>query len=459
MRELVLATGVDLRNLLWSTTVARWWTIGWSIVLLMPLVAFAITLGGVSNWQLQSAACGLILLAALTAGMGMLCSLLMANSKNLERATSSATMIGLLIYDRLFATISAGIYFFNTIVLGDLSPSLDLFCSKLAALGPGVNLHQSMFNHLLFEPSSPGYWFHFFTAAGCAALATLLVDWRFKSSPTLDTPPEKSPVIRHKRQVVLRPKSKLGIAFVLDSDMDAGGIEESEGQASSQACQQRRCTNHPFFWKDVQILSDERKWLNSWSVLYWIAALGFIMLCFYPKELPFRTVVVAIGSLAWIGLITALRFDALLTTEFRDRTWGTLMLLPVDPVEMLHAKFYATVWEQRYAAVPAGLSLAGLFLFAPYVAIWATGIVAAYSAIICLLLCQMSCINQFLGKAWWVGPSQIVGCIALIIVTVFIGAILGDWAGAIGSALFLLFVAVTMQLGCIHPLARDWIED
>ena len=37
MRDVVRVTGLDPKLLLWSRTLSRWWTIGWSVLLMLPL--------------------------------------------------------------------------------------------------------------------------------------------------------------------------------------------------------------------------------------------------------------------------------------------------------------------------------------------------------------------------------------------------------------------------------------
>ena len=185
MRDLVRLTGIDPKTLLWTTTLSRWWTIGWSLLLMLPLLMFARTLGGVSFGQLLAGAYGLALLATLTGGFGMLSSVLTADAKNPEKTASTATWLTLVIYNVAFVLLAQAIYWGSWLIAGDVSPSLRQLCGRISYCAPVVSLLNALRSPFLFTPSDPGYWLHFLTAIICAGLATLAIELRFRSSVRL----------------------------------------------------------------------------------------------------------------------------------------------------------------------------------------------------------------------------------------------------------------------------------
>lgn len=449
MRDLVRVTGVNLRMLLWSTTFAHWWTIGWSVVLLLPLGALAVTMGGVSNSQLTSIIYGLTLLASLTAAFGMLSSILMASTKNHERSTSSLTIMGMILYNAMFSLVAAVIVFANAVVFNHASPFWDKLADTISSMSPWFNIRMALFSYQLFDPSEPGYWMHYFTAIFFAGLATWLVEWQFRKSPepAADGSPSIAPVAK---------KTKTASA-----PQDAGAARPtSPAVAEIPSSGRRRCTERPFFWKDVYVLSEERRSVNIWTVFYVCAAFGVALLALISTDYNdrYRCSVMSVVSLIWVGLIVSLRFDSLLTAEFRDRTWGSLMLLPVDPVGMLWTKLGAALWEQRFVVIPTGLAQLIVLAFGQAVSIIIAVIVAMFSIVVCGLLCQMSCLNQLLNKAWWVGPVLTAGCVATVFITILLGVFSGGWIGSFVSAGFLVALVLVLQYACINPLARNWVE-
>ena len=182
MRDLVRLTGIEAKTLLWTTTLSRWWTIGWSLLLMLPLAMFARTLGGVSSDQLLAGSYGLVLLAALTGGFGMLAGVLTADAKNPEKMASTATWLALVIYNVAFMLLARAIYWGNRLIMGNESPSLTQLCKQIALSAPIVSVTNALRSPDLFTPTDPAYWLHLLTASGCAVLATLAIELRFRSS-------------------------------------------------------------------------------------------------------------------------------------------------------------------------------------------------------------------------------------------------------------------------------------
>ena len=82
IRELVRLTGIGPIQLLLCKSLARWISIACSLLVLLPLVLFALTLGGTSMTQVVAYGWGLLMLAVLTASFALLAGVLANSSQN-----------------------------------------------------------------------------------------------------------------------------------------------------------------------------------------------------------------------------------------------------------------------------------------------------------------------------------------------------------------------------------------
>jgi hypothetical protein len=457
MRDIVRLTGLGAGTLLWTRTLSRWWTIGWSLVLLLPFASFAFTLGNVRSDQLAAGAFGLGMLAALVGGFGMLAGVLTADAKNPEKSASSATWLLLLIYGASFVIVPQLIYWGGYWLMdGNVPASVSLFSNRVGSWQPTISVINALRSPTLFSPTDAGYWLHLLTAIACSSLATLAMGFRFRSNLS-----SADPAMSDERALQQSSKS---IAAKDERSCPSGlAVEDNEKRTSRRGHPRRRrprCSDRPFFWKDVYILSDAGKRLNGWTLFYIAAAIGMLILIIGQPDYPNRdwTVVVANISIVVAILVLSVRFDALLTAEFRDRTWGTLMLLPVDPCDLLLSKLWAAMWEQRFAVLPVGLAQASLGYWGSSQMVVATAMAAVISFICCCLFCQMSCLNQLLGKAWWIGPCQILGLIAIIVASSILWGLTGLWPGFVLTVAFLIGIVIVIQVGFVNPVARNWVE-
>ena len=464
MRDIVRLTGLDAKLLLWSKTLACWWTIAWSLLLMLPLVPFARTLGGVMIDQLLVGLHGLLLLAALTAGFGMLASVLTAGTKNPEKMAASATSLGLLIYNLSFVFLSLSLFWGTWLITGAVSPELKLVFSRIALCAPAVSVTNALRSPFLFTPSAPAYWMHYLTAIACAALATLVIEFRSRSSVSsmeAETADERPSFQPSKMKLEVSASSTSGVEqqMVLDS-ASVHSPQHAAIKVRSNSGGRPRCSDQPFLWKDIYVLSDERKRINPWTLCYLAATIGLILLGVISTDIAdrYRLMGLAIPCIVVTAVLLSIRFDALLTAEFRDRTWGSLMLLPIDPCDLLQTKLCATLWEQRFGILPVGVAFLAQTLIGPGDAVVALGMTSAIALIASGLLCQMSCINQLLGKAWWVGLCQTIGFITVIVIAFAIWLNCGLWLGFVLTSLFLAIVLGLVQYGCVNRLARGWVE-
>ena len=457
MRDLVRLTGVGAATVLWSKSLARWWTIGLAVLLILPLASFARTMGGVTSGQLVAGACGLSMVTAITGGVAMLSGVLAASAKNPEKTATGTAISLLLIYNLAFVIAALTVYAWDVAVAP--SPLTHEISRQVVSLSPAAALARSLQSPDSFSVTAPQFWIHFPVAIGAAWLATLMMKFRFQRSPQERVEESDSgglssvPFSRPDRTNEACP----------DADVQNARSRPATPllkQSSVAPGRRPRCSDRPFFWKDVYILSDERGRVNAWSVAYVLAAIAIVGLLFlisnHPGDRGMRSVI-AFVSIAAAAVVVSLRFDALLTIEFRERTWGSLMLLPVDPCEFLWIKLKAAVWEQRYGAIPIGVAQLGLILFETENLPGA--VMAAVIAIPCGgLLCQMSALSQLMNKVWWLGPCQAIGFIAVTIGVIFVWVQGGLFPGFLLATGFLAAVVYGLHIYSIKPATLSWVE-
>lgn len=461
MRDLVRLTGIGATTLLWSKTVARWWTIGWSLLLILPLAMFAKTMGGVTSGQLISGTCGLAMLVVLTGAGGMLAGVLATDSKNPEKTATGSAVILLAFYNLAFVFLSLAIITSEVIFGRSTSVATEKLASFILNCTPVLVVFRTFQSTGTDAITDPAYWGHFVVAIGIAYFSTQVMKVRFRSSPTgshsesdaglssLDLPSRRAQVakwIKPSENAEASPPPQLATPVTRRQPVSNG--------------RRPRCSDHPFFWKDVYVLSDERGKVNPWTIAYFVFAIGIVALLILlsgeSRDTGLRTVI-AFVSIAGAAVVVSLRFDALLTVEFRERTWGSLMLLPIDPFDFLWFKLQAAVWEQRFVVVPVVVAQLGLLFYETENVPGAImGTLIAIPA--CLLLCQLTALTQLLGKVWWLGPCQAIGFIAVAVCVVIIWIKCGLWLGFMIAEGLLVAVASILHKTSIQPAARRWIE-
>ncbi len=496
MRDIVRLTGLNAQTLLWAKTLTRWGTICWSLLLLLPLALLAFTLGGVARDQLVAGAFGLALIAALVGSMAMLAGVLTCNAQNPEKMAANVTGSVLVIYNMAFAAVSQMIYWGWWWTTGDTAP-VELFCRQLALYSPSVSVSQALTSPGLFSPLELGYWMHFVTAAVCAGVASLGMHFQWQSDASdgrlVEEEASQGRAVGQRRKLWaryftstrVRPEPALGLddrALLTDVEQTAerpsvtsgvstmGADAEEPGGlrhpaqtrvVAARPSRRPRCSDRPFFWKDVYILSEERKRVNLMSLFYVVAAMGLFsflaVIAHDTRDFGGAAIFFSIMSIIVASLVISVRFDSLLTAEFRDRTWGSLMLLPVDPCHLLFTKLWAALWEQRFVVLPVGVAQVTLLLAMPTGA-YVAGIAVVFAPLAACLMCQMSAINQLLGKKWWVGIVQAVAFIAVLVGSGVMFAMCGVAPGFALTTVFLTAILLATQFWLIHPLARSWSE-
>jgi hypothetical protein len=227
-----------------------------------------------------------------------------------------------------------------------------------------------------------------------------------------------------------------------------GHSESSEVSEGSVVTGRPRCGAAPLYWKDAYVLIGLRS-QRSWSVVYFLLANVVVFSALLQGDTSFP---LAIGILAECAcpILFAVRFDSLLSAEFRQKTWHDLMLLPIDRSTVLWAKARAICWEHRLAVLPIGIAIAFAVPRDPTV-IFMTGVIAALAGV---LLCQVSAIYYVTAKHWWSGPSQMLGFLALVVVCAVIWINFPIWPGFIMVAVLLSVTTIPIQQ--FINLSLDW---
>lgn len=418
LRELVRLTGIGPVTLFFAKSLVRWWTILCSLLLLTPMVLFAITLGGVTTAHLVACGWGLLMLAALTLGMAMVAGISATEVQNASTTAAMGTFLLMLLYHLLIwmvlALMSAAMWF----ATGEwgvphsswIRPVYD-FAWQYA---PIANLMRAISAPTLFSPLSPTYWIHFLFAGLLIRMATVVMINRFRTIRT--------------------------VAVASDSAARNSGLSRP------------RCSNAPFFWKDSQILLGGSRSRRVWLVIYLLSAVGGLMLMSsgQDRELP---LVVCIITECVLPVIFAVRLDGLIAAEFREQTWQSLMLLPIDRRTLIWSKARAVAWEQQGALLP--LLIAVPIAASRYpAAVFMVAVIAGLSG---FMMCQVSAAYYLTPKYFWTGPVRGGLFLCLIVLCVAIWFNCGRWES--------FFMTVVLQIVTIVPVQQficthidDWTE-
>lgn len=424
LRDMVRLTGISPGTLLWCKTLARWWTIFVSIVLLIPFAAFAVTQGGVTIVQLWAEGWWLLMFGLLTAGFAAIASVSSVEADSAATTATAATFFLMLLYHGVFWLSCLALELGYQLLTGNAiqSSRVDVWLASIIDFmwnaAPSTGAYRAMSAPVFHFPLQPTYWLHFLTAAVCLRLASRVMRNRMRISPQWDTSPAAANDEPAAVAAVLRP----------------------------------RCTERPFFWKDTQILSGGPSTQRIADVVHMLFAVAVLSTLTHPNSPQLRPAIAVIAE-CLAPIVIALRFDALLAAEFRQQTWASLMLLPVDPFVVVRAKLQAALWEQRLIWLPLGLAFVlGLSLQPSLVAMG--GVIAALAGIV---LCQVSAISRLAPRTWWVGPTQGLLLIGLIAVCVMTWCGNPPWLSfAITVALLLVFIFPAQAW--IDHLLRNWTE-
>jgi hypothetical protein len=165
------------------------------------------------------------------------------------------------------------------------------------------------------------------------------------------------------------------------------------------------------------------------------------------------TLVIGIVAECVWPVILAVRLDSLLSAEFRQQTWDSLMLLPIERNALIKAKVKAVLWEHRAIWLPVALAIGFAFPYHP-VSVFMTGTMALLVAV---LLLQVSTMYYVTPHSWWTGPVQLMGALAIIVFCVILWVAFPVWASFSMTATFLLITMLPVQR-YIEMSLDEWHE-
>ena len=414
LRDLVRLTGIDPAALLWCKSLCRWWTIGLSILLILPLTIYARTIGAISGNQWFAGGCWLLLVTVLTAGFAMVASVSSNRAANAETTAASGSLLLMVVYHIIFWITSALIGVVLPYLNGQMNLSIGSMEYQAARLAmdcaPFGGVYRGLRSPATFSPLDPTFWVHFITAILCMWAATVVMKNRLRVTTQGDAPIIEPGIVQ--RRVINRTFSR------------------------------PRCTDRPFFWKDTYILGAGR-----WSQAWWtfLSVMGLIFLIGSTirnvNSVEVMPLVFGIIAVCLLPCVIAVRLDALLTAEIRDNTWTSLMLLPIDPRVPIIAKIQAAAWERKAIFVPVivGAAIASSWN------VTAVFVAATIALLVGILMIEISILNQFYSKSWWVGPVTGVFIVCMVV------AIIPFWVvGGVAMGFLLTCLALATIIFCVY---------
>ena len=415
LRDLVRLTGIAPSTLLWCQSLSRWWTIALSIILILPLAMYARTMGGITGYQWFAGGCWLLLVTVLTAGFAMFASVTSNRANNAETVAATASFLFMVVYHLLFLGISALIGLVAWYLNGKVQPAVGSIGHQAAMFAlefapPIAGVYRGLKSPATFSPLDPAFFLHFITAFFCLWAATVVLRNRLRVTTLGDDPLAEPEIVPRKVLNLASPRP--------------------------------RCSDRPFLWKDTYILGAGR-----WSRVWWtfLSGIGLIVVSASTirnvDSAEVMPLVIGIIAICLLPCVIAVKFDALLTAEFRDNTWNSLMLLPIDPRIPIIAKIQAAAWERKTIFVPVFVGAA----IASYWNVTAVLISATIAVLVGILMIEVSILNQFYSKSWWVGP--VIG----LFIVLMIGVIIPVWAfyGVASGFVFTVFSLAVFNF-CIY---------
>jgi len=168
----------------------------------------------------------------------------------------------------------------------------------------------------------------------------------------------------------------------------------------------------------------------------------------YGYQLPAGLIAVCVAP--WI---VAFQFDSLLVAEFRQQTWPSLVLLPIDLRVVLYEKAKAAAWGRRTIVLP----IASAALIACLTDAIAVVMAMTVAVLMGVLLVQISILNQLNAKIWWAGSA--VGVLVLLLLAILIVVWLSfDRGISFVITVAMMAAAIFCFLGHIDWRLRTWTE-
>ena len=417
LRELVRLTGIRPVTLLYARSLVRWWTIVCSLLLLTPLVLFANTLGGITAAHLIACGWALLMLMAVTAGLAMIAGISATEVQNASTTAAMGTFLLMLLYHLMFWMILPVLNVVMWLTTGEWAIPPGSWCRTIYDFAwqsaPLASLMRATSMPSLFSPWEPTFWIHFPLAGYMMRMATIVMINRFQTIRT---------------------------------------VEVQADSSGKKADSRPRCTNAPLFWKDSQILVGGSRSRRIWLVLYLLGTLAVVLLGMSGRdsELPLAAGLIAICA---VPIIFSVRLDSLIAAEFREQTWQSLMLLPIDRRTLIWAKFKAVAWEQQGALALLLIAVVFAARRSP-TAVFMVAVIANLSG---LMMCQVSAAYYLTPKHFWTGPVRGGLFLCLITLCIVIWFSCGLWESFAMTVMLQLVTIVPIQ-HYIGEKLQEWTE-
>ncbi len=451
LRDLVRLTGLSARSLLYCQSLARWLTIGEAMFLLLPLFCFARALGGVTLEQWIVSASGLVMLAALMIGFAMIATVPSGGSENAEATSGVAAFLICLAYHFFFWGILLVVFLVIQLIGGPESIGLSTRSAEslffaISRFAPVVQASSMVAEPQWSSLLAPAFWCHFVTAYFCQWAATIVMTNRMKTSPNLGETDRN----RSEESTTSRGSAASRGKAVEQSSLSH--VEESSETRVMNATSSR-VTGCPFFWKDSVILADG----SVGRIVYgrtakMICLLLMGLMCFdrFAPSVPYLALVL-IGS---VPILFGLRFDGLVSVEFKNQTWVSLVLLPVDLRTIIWSKVRVTAWELVPLAPAILLSLAIAAYSLPLVTVF----VSLLAAVMTVLLAQGSMLTNAVMLSVEVRAGIVLWILCLLLnAALVIGGMIQDYAAPPALIANLCVVSVILHF-VIERKLRRWSE-
>ncbi len=428
LRELVRLTGIGPVTLLCCKSLARWSTIGCSVLLLVPPVSFAITLGGVTTAHLGACGAVLLMLTALMTGMALVAGVSATDSQNSSTTAVMGTFLLLLLYHVMFWLTAVVVYLgYREANGGDWGPIPFNSWWRIPydfawQSAPVTVLVRACRSPDLFSPLSPSYWIHFLTALFGFRMASVVMINRFRS---------------------VRGPTEADLEATRPATMSVGSGRP-------------RCSDAPHFWKDTQILAGGYRSQRFLGLIYGLIAFAVLFVGVaapreHEAEYSLRLAIFA--ECAW-PVIFAFYLDGLISIEFREQTWQSLILLPIDRRTLLWAKVRAVAWQQRAILLPVGVAVAFGLPRAPGPVLM-TGVIATLAG---MLMCQVSAVHYLTPRYWWAGPVQAGVILGLIVTCLLLWLTFNLWVSFFMTVTLMVVTVVAVQ-SYLETKLESWTEE
>jgi hypothetical protein len=240
---------------------------------------------------------------------------------------------------------------------------------------PIAVLYRAIASHELFNPLVLGFWMHLLTGLFCMSLAVRVIENRFRVTTQGDQPVGTN--------LVERPRSRGGQRISI------------------------RCSDRPIFWKDTRLADRTGTWRSVWNVAGFLLT-GAVIALSYTMEPVLKTMLGGAAFCIFVCMVV-FRFDGLITAEFRDRTWTSLMILPIGYRTILRDKLAAAFRARSAMLFPAGAATVIAGSMSPFTMF----MMAIILSLAGFLLAEVSVLNQLTPKS---GIGALTGVLLLIMV-------------------------------------------